>query len=130
LVIVLSQTKKFLVPFILGALGYAGLILLLAWIQIDGKENHLALVYSVLPVLPGMVMLAAVLAAYREMDELQRRIHSEAVVVGFLISVMVFFAYGLFEAFSGFPHLNMGMAAAIMTSAWGLGVLVSWRRYR
>ena len=65
--IVLSQTKKFLVPFILGALAYAGLILLLAWIQIDGKENHLALVYSVLPVLPGMVMLAAVLTMLDEL---------------------------------------------------------------
>lgn len=124
------SSKRFLTPILIGGLGYFGLIILLAWIQIDGRDNHLALVYGILPVLPGLIMLVAVMAAYRDMDEMERRIHAEALVIAFVLSLLAFFAYGMLQAFSGFPALNLALAAAGMTVTWGIGELVSWRRYR
>lgn len=80
--------------------------------------------------LPGIaVIVGAVLAYYREADELEQRRLGESVVVGFAIGVPVLLVIGLLESFGG-PHLNWMIAFVILMAGWLVGSIVSAIRYR
>jgi len=77
------------------------------------------------------LMLIQVLAmrSLRGMDELEQKIHTEAMAFGFLASVLIITTCG-FLALAGFMRLTLDWIAPTMMSCWLIGLLIALLRYR
>lgn len=113
-----------------GALvGYA--IVLVASIRLLGHYGDTTWRYplAVSPVLPAAIALIAFVRFFRKSDELEQRIHLEALAFAFGGSALATFAYGFLEG-AGFPHLNWTFVWPVMAVFWAAGSAVAKRRYR
>jgi len=81
------------------------------------------------PVLPVALAFWAILRAVTRMDELQRHIQFEALVVAVGGIVGLTFAYGLLQTV-GLPPLNLIYITPALVAFWGLGLALASRRYR
>ncbi len=85
-----------------------------------------------LVVFTGIALTAVAVVAMRSMsrmDELQRKIHAEAMAFAFLFSVLLVAAYIFLNAAGlGTPPMHWLLPA--MMSCWAIGVLLAFRRYR
>lgn len=101
------------------------------WLVKQGIESiPLRAVIATLPVWPLLLLLRAALRYLREIDELQRRIETEAIGIASLLLTMLYFGGGLLQkaqviAFDAavvmiwaFPLLCLGYGAAKMIIAW------------
>ncbi len=123
--------RKTVVRFIVGMVGYT--VLLIVSIFILGNVQlpmPLAVGVALLPVLPFLWVLAAVVGGVRTQDELQQRIHLEAVVVAALLTAAITFSYGLLEANGLVPHLSLVWIAPLMIALWGIAAAVVSRHYQ
>ena len=68
--------------------------------------------------------------AIASLDELQRRIQTEAISIGFAGTVIVCGAYGLLGAAGLLPALNWGLVIFVMVFMWFLGKMWTLWRYR
>ena len=89
-------------------------------------------IVAVLPVLPiGMMMLAA-LRYLREIDELQRRIETDAIGVASLLVSMLYFAGGLLQK-AKVIDLDAGVAMIwvfpLLCLTYGIAKMILTRRY-
>ena len=89
-------------------------------------------VVAVLPVLPiGWVMLAA-LRYLREVDELQRRIETEAIGIASLLVSLLYFAGGMLEK-AEVIGMDAGMAMIwvfpLLCGTYGIAKMILTRRY-
>ena len=121
---------RHLVRFLAGMIGYSVLLPLsliaLSNAQSDGPA---AIVVAVLPVVPLFLALSGILGAMRALDELQRRIQLEAVVIAGLLTAFVTFTYGLMEASELAPEISMIWVLPFMVIVWGIAAAVGARRY-
>jgi len=84
----------------------------------------------VLPAVPGLAAFGIFALAYRRMDEMERRVHLEAIAFGFGSSLVVCSVYGAMQLWGDWPALNWALAGAVMTSFWALGLVLKVRQYR
>lgn len=98
--------------------------------------RHLDLAYwtiillSLLPVAPALMMLRAYIVFTRAMDEFQRQLQTEALIVASAITVFGSFAYGFLEEWAAFPHLPMIWIFPAFSFAFGIAHLVIRSRYK
>jgi hypothetical protein len=90
----------------------------------------LVIVLSLLPVAPALMMLRAYLVFTRAMDEFQRRLQSEALIVASAIVVFGSFAYGFLEEWADFPHVPLIWVFPVFAFVFGVAHIVIRRRYR
>ena len=87
---------------------------------------------AVLPVLPIAWMMHAALRYLREIDELQRRIETEAIGIASLLVALLYFAGGLLQK-AKVVDLDAGMAMIwvfpLLCAAYGIAKMVLARRY-
>lgn len=81
------------------------------------------------PLLGGFLAIWAILRALRRMDELQRRVQLEALVIAFTGTAILSFAYGFLEGL-GYPRLSLFVVWPVMALLWILGAAWAARRYR
>lgn len=81
------------------------------------------------PVIPAVYGLFAVMRFVRAMDELQRRVHLEGVAFAFATTIVIMLSWGLLER-AGAPKLPTVWVATIMIALWGIGNYIAQRRYR
>jgi hypothetical protein len=80
-------------------------------------------------------MLGAFAAAYvivrnlGQMDEMQRRIQFDAIVMSFVGTALITFGWGFAEG-AGLPHLRAFAVWPIMSALWVLSLVFAQRRYR
>ena len=82
--------------------------------------------------LPGIALTAVAVAAMRSMrrmDELERKIHGEAMAFAFLCSVLLVTICG-FLSVAGLPTPPLEWLSPIMVSCWVVGLLLAAERYR
>lgn len=90
---------------------------------------------TLVPLLPGILYLRALLKSFWDMDELQRRIQVEALGFALVGTVVVMTATNIFTA-EGIRLLDypkgFGIGAVYMTMfiLWSIGVSISTFRYR
>ena len=84
---------------------------------------------ALLPVIPVALAFWAILRAVARMDELQRRIQFEALVVAVGGTIILTFGYGTLQN-AGFPPLNLMFVTPLLVALWGLGLAWSSRRYQ
>jgi hypothetical protein len=86
------------------------------------------LIVAVTPVLPALYTMMAFIYYLSCLDELQRRIHLEAIAFAFGGTAIVTFGYGFLEN-AGLPHLSWHYVWPFMTFLWAIGLLIANRRY-
>ena len=81
--------------------------------------------------LPGNVtLLVMILRRIRRLDEFQKRVQFEAVVVGFLATGVAVFVYAYLQKAQAVGPLNMGLVWAFMIAFYGVGYFVAVSHYR
>jgi hypothetical protein len=84
---------------------------------------------ALLPVLPALFGLRAYMRFFSRIDELQRRIQSEALAFGFASAGILTFSYGFLEN-AGLPRLSWIFVFPLMIAMWGIGAGIAARRYQ
>ena len=75
------------------------------------------------------VLVVVIALAIGSLDELQRRIQTEAIAIGFAGTAIVVLGYGLL-GLAGVVQLNWGLAVLVMLPMWLIGKLWTMWRYR
>lgn len=118
--------------FLLGMAGYV-LLLPLALLLVRGEwmqNTAVAILIMLLPALPLFYAIAASVANVRAQDELQQRIHLEAILITALLTGGFTFSYGLLESAGLVPDLPLVLVAPFMIAIWGIANVLVARRYR
>jgi hypothetical protein len=76
----------------------------------------------------GLVTLASYVGFLRRCDELERKIHVEALALGFGAGAVGMMGWRLFER-AGAPRLDSNDGLLVMLVAYGVGVALARRRY-
>jgi hypothetical protein len=90
----------------------------------------LVIVLSLLPMAPALMMLRAYLVFTRAMDEFQRRLQSEALIVASAITVFGSFAYGFLEEWADFPHVPLIWVFPAFSFVFGVAHIFISKRYK
>lgn len=87
-----------------------------------------AVLVALLPVVPFLLVMTAVVGQIRERDELKKRIHLEAVLITTFLTGGLTFSYGLLEASGLVPDLPFIIIAPFMIMVWGVAnaVVSQW----
>ncbi|HYK43068.1 MAG TPA: hypothetical protein VE007_11815 [Thermoanaerobaculia bacterium] len=80
--------------------------------------------------LPGnVVLLALILKAIRTLDDFQKRVHFEAVVVAFLATGLAVFVYGYLQKARAVGPLNVGFVWSFMLVTYAAGYAIAAKHY-
>ena len=101
-----------------------------AWILATEEGGPLAFVSLLLPVLTGVLVIATIMTALRHLDELQRRIHLEALAMAFgALSLVAFVFIGLDEM--GRPaSIGPGLFLLLIDGLWLGSFWLARRKYQ
>ena len=83
---------------------------------------------SLLPMLPAVFICGVVVQTIRRMDELQRKLQFEALVLAFAGTALITFGYGFLEG-AGLPRLSMFVVWPVMATLWVIGLAIGKVRY-
>ncbi|OLU26432.1 hypothetical protein BVH03_16620 [Pseudomonas sp. PA15(2017)] len=108
---------------------YATAVVVSALLLVNLPEGGLRTLCALLPVPPLIAVAVTVVAQVRQLDELARSIHFEALAIAFVGTALITFSYGFLET-AGFPRLSMFFVWPVLASLWALGAWLGWRRYR
>jgi hypothetical protein len=84
---------------------------------------------AVVPVAPAAITLLLFVRRLAALDELQKRIQTEAFGLSLGATALITFAYGFLEG-AGMPHLNWTFILPLMAILWGVGTAIFTFRYR
>lgn len=85
---------------------------------------------ALLPIIPGLWAMLGWLRAVRQMDELQRRIQSEAAAFSLGMTALVTFSYGFLEVYLQLPKLSMFWVWMVICAFYIPGTILATRRYK
>jgi hypothetical protein len=128
--------KRYLREFIPAMSAYVLAIVLCSWLlkrPLAGAEPALRAAVALLPALPIMLVLRAVVRVIRDNDELQRRIDLEAIAVAALVVGLGYFAAGLLVAAGVLAvpgQVALVWALPLLCLAYGVAKCIALRRYR
>jgi hypothetical protein len=84
---------------------------------------------AVLPVLPAAIVVLLIVRRVARLDELQRRIQTEAFGFSLGATALITFAYGFLEGV-GMPRLDWTFVMPLMAALWAVGTAIFTFRYR
>lgn len=87
------------------------------------------IVVTLIPVIPTIFVVIAVMRALRDSDELQQKIQLQAVTFSAIVTGLITFTYGFLENV-GFPHLPSLFIFPLMLALWGIGAGIFARNYQ
>lgn len=87
------------------------------------------IVIALIPVIPTVFVVIAVMRALRDSDELQQKIQLQAVTFSAIVTGLITFSYGFLENI-GFPHLPSLFIFPLMIALWGIGVGIFSVKYQ
>jgi cadmium resistance protein CadD (predicted permease) len=86
-------------------------------------------IFVILPFIPMLFALRALVHDIGAMDELQQRIHLEALAFSLGCTSMLTFSYGMMEAFADVEHISVFWVLPMAIFFWLFGLGVARRRY-
>ncbi len=122
--------RRYRVHVFVAMLLYMALVATTVHLLKAGVAGPLRLVLALLPVLPIVWVMAAVIRYLGQADELQRRVHLEALSIAAGVIAFLSLTYGFLEDFAGLPHISAWWGFVVTDIAWGLAACILWRRYR
>lgn len=108
------------------------IVLLIASILIItnvGLPKAAQVIVTLIPVIPTIFVVIAVMRALRDSDELQQRIQLQAVTFSAIVTGLITFSYGFLENI-GFPHLPSLFIFPLMIALWGIGAGIFAGKYK
>lgn len=88
-----------------------------------------AALLAVAPIGPALLILRAQLRYTRSLDELHRRIHTEAMMIAAIVVAFATLGYGLLEDLADFPHISMLWVFPALCVAWSVANLFVRQKY-
>ena len=85
---------------------------------------------ALLPTLPVIWVMWTMYVYLARADELQRRVHLEALSLAAGVTGFLCLTYGFLEDFAGLPHIPAWWTFVLMDAVWGAAGCVLWRRYK
>jgi hypothetical protein len=89
-----------------------------------------AALLAIAPIAPALLMLAVQLRYMRALDEFQRRVQSEAVLIAAAVVAFATLAYGQLEDMAGFPDISLIFVFPALCIVWSIATLVVRLRYK
>jgi len=126
--------RRYLREFIPAMAGYVLLILgSVYWLKHGQPVGYWRALIALLPVLPIVLVMRAMVRVIRDSDELERRIELEAVAISALAVGMGFFSLGLLASAQVLTLAGDAVAIWVLPALCGIyGLAKCWavRRYR
>ncbi len=119
--------SKYLIRMAVGFTGYALGLVALNHFYTEHPPHRYWLV--LLPVLPMIYMITAIIRVVSDMDEMWRKIVTEAMAFSAIATGFTCFSY-LFLRDMGAPEFRAEWAFYIMWAYYGIGAIFSFRRYK
>jgi drug/metabolite transporter (DMT)-like permease len=100
--------------------------------ELQLQPTWLRVAAALLPVGPAALFLWAIISHVRSLDEMQRRIHLEALVIAYPLTILLLMTLGLMELATGLPKedLSYRHVWVALPIFYFLGLALSWRRYK
>ena len=116
--------RPLLVPFVfyIGVLTFS-----FNWLE-ENQESSWRIVVALLPMLPGIFIARGIVKAIHQLDEMERRILQEGMVISFAATFILLVTMGLLGK-AGIQQLNGSYIALFMALVWMLAKLWGHRRY-
>lgn len=126
---VMSKHTRYLLEMtVIFALYSVLLVLSVRWLGVH-PNSQWRIAVALVPMLPSLLIVVAVMRYLRRVDELQRQIQLEALGFAFAGTALITFGYGFLERV-GFPRQSAFMVWPIMAVLWIIGTVLSRWRYR
>ncbi len=126
--------KRYLREFIPAMSAYVLLILLYGELMPRTENPMWRILLAVLPLLPVLLVIRAIVRVIRDQDELERRIDLEAIAIAAMVTGFGYFSFGfLLNANIGLKVEPAAVAIWVMPclfGTFGLAKLLVARRYR
>ncbi len=87
---------------------------------------------ALLPVVPTILMLRVIVASLRELDELHRKVHLEALAVAYPLAILLLVTLGFLQLAVELPAADWSFRHIwpMLICFYFVGLAISWRRYR
>ncbi len=125
----MTDSKRFVIHFSLAITAYVIAVAVSSLTQVMLPEGIARTLCALLPIAPMIVVAITVIRQIRQLDEMARTIHLEALALAFVGTALITFSYGFLET-AGFPRLSMFFVWPLLAALWGFGAWLGWRRYR
>ncbi|MGY3041234.1 VanZ family protein [Rhodanobacter sp. TND4EL1] len=126
--------KRYMREFIPAMSAYVVLMLLYGVLMPRTQEVLWRLVLAVLPLIPVVLVIRAIVRVIRDQDELERRIDLEAIAIAAMSTGFGYFSFGfLLNAGVGLKVTSADVAIWVLPCLFGTFGLAKWmvaRRYR
>ena len=121
----LSSERYLLILMLLYIVTLVAVVAFVRWMPHSPWRVPLAL----LPAVPVFFGLYALIDILQGIDELQKRIHLQA--IGFAAGALVCTSatYGFLELLAGFPTLSWIWIIPLLACFWGIGLMLATKRY-
>ena len=101
-------------------------------VDLQLEPRWLRVAAALLPVVPTILLLWAIAAGLRESDELQRRVHLEALAIAYPLAILLIMTLGLLELAidlnrDDWSYRHVWVYLPIF---YFLGLAIAWRRYK
>ena len=95
-------------------------------------QEGLRVVVALTPILPFAVFLILILAGIRQMDELHRKIHLEALAIAYPLAMLLLMVLGLLELVLPLPMKGWSYREVwqFLPLFYFIGLAFTWRRYQ
>lgn len=88
------------------------------------------IIVALTPVIPALMMLRTYMTFLRSMDELHRRIQTEAWLVSAGVVGIGSFTYSFLEEWAHFPRIDLVWIFPALIFVWGMATFFVRRRYK
>ena len=123
------SAAKYAATFLAALVLYgAALVVSLRWLQAGAPEQWKYSI-AVLPVLPALGILLAVVRACQAMDERELRMQLESLAFGFAATAIATFTYGFLQN-AGLPEVSWVWVVPVMCVCWLIGQAAARWRHR
>ena len=110
------------------------LVYLIARGLLDNQQLNqgLRVVVALAPIVPFAFFLVSILASIRQMDELHRKVHLEALAIAFPLAMLMLMLLGLLELVIPLPPEDWSYRHvwSFLPIFYFLGLAFTWRRYQ
>jgi hypothetical protein len=121
--------RRYAVQIALGMICYAVVLIFSLKLIPSMTRGWLQVLVAVVPVIPVIFVLMVIVRLFSRIDEMQRRIHLEAVALAAGITSLLALTCGFLEN-AGMPRLSGFWTFASIGVLWAVFAMILQRRYR
>jgi ABC-type cobalamin transport system permease subunit len=123
-------SKKFYLQFAVAIAVYSMVLVgSIYWLKLGHPASPWKWLIAVMPVFPAILIPAAVVRFFRDLDEFQQKVQLEGLAFGFTGAAVLTLAFGFLEN-AGMPRLSWVWVWPVMSVCWVAGILFAIARYK